>query len=110
MPEFMPTFPEFLIYLGLMAGVTYLLRLLPMLLIRKPINNRFIRSMLYYMPYSVLAVMTVPAIFYLTENIVTGIIVSIFAVALAYLGHGLITVAVGSAAVVLICEMIIKWI
>jgi hypothetical protein len=54
--------------------------------------------------------MTVPAIFYLTENIVTGIIVSVFAVALAYLGHGLITVAVGSAAVVLICEMIIKWI
>jgi branched-subunit amino acid transport protein len=81
-----------------------------MLFIRKPIKNRFIRSMLYYIPYSVLAVMTVPAIFYITENLATGIIAAVFAVTLAYLGHGLITVAACSAAVVLICEMIIKWI
>ena len=61
MPEFMPTFPQFLVYLTIMVGVTYLLRLFPMLFIRKPIKNRFIRSLLYYVPYSVLAVMTVPA-------------------------------------------------
>ena len=110
MPEFMPSFSEFMIYLAMMAGVTYLLRLVPMLFIRKPIKNRFIRSILYYIPYSVLAVMTVPAVFYLTENIATGIIATVFAVALAYLGHGLITVAAGSAVVVLICELIIQWI
>ena len=110
MPEFMPTFPEFLVYLAIMVGVTYLLRLLPMLFIRKPIKNRFIRSLLYYTPYSVLAVMTVPAIFYLTENVITGIIATVFAVTLAYLGNSLITVAAGSAVVVLICELVIKWI
>ena len=110
MPEFMPTFPEFLVYLAIMVGVTYLLRLLPMLFIHGPIKNRFIRSLLYYTPYSVLAVMTVPAIFYLTENVITGIIATVFAVTLAYLGNSLITVAAGSAVVVLICELVIKWI
>ena len=110
MPEFMPTFPQFLVYLAIMVGVTYLLRLFPMLFIRKPIKNRFIRSLLYYVPYSVLAVMTVPAIFYISENVITGIITAVFAVALAYLGNSLITVAAGSAAVVLICELVIRWI
>ena len=110
MPEFMPTFPQFLVYLAIMVGVTYLLRLFPMLFIRKPIKNRFIRSLLYYVPYSVLAVMTVPAIFYISENVIAGIITAIFAVALAYLGHNLITVAAGSATVVLICELVIRWI
>ena len=61
--------PEFIIYLIVMAGVTYLVRLLPMLLVRKKITSRFIRSFLYYVPYTVLSVMTVPAVFYSTNSI-----------------------------------------
>lgn len=103
----MSQFLIFLIYLGVMAGVTYLLRLLPMLLIRKKINNRFIKSFLYYIPYSVLAVMAVPAIFHATTFVISGIAACIAAVILAYFGRGLITVASGSALTALILELII---
>lgn len=56
-----------------MWGVSYLLRVLPITLIRKPIQNRFIRSVLYYLPYVTLSVMTVPAIFMITDNPICGI-------------------------------------
>ena len=103
----MNEFLEFLLYLLVMAGVTYLLRLLPMLLIRKKIENGFIRSFLYYIPYSVLAVMAVPAIFHATSYILSGIIACVVAVALAYFRRSLITVAAGAALAALICELII---
>ena len=107
MPEYSLNFIEFLVYLLLMAAVTYLLRLLPMLFIRKPIKNRFIKSLLHYIPYSVLTVMTVPAILYITENTLVSLTAAIVAVALAYFGRSLITVAAGSAATILILELII---
>lgn len=106
MGEFTLIFSNFLIYLAVMAGVTYLLRLLPMLFIRKKITNRFIRSVLYYIPYSVLAVMTVPAIFYVSDNILSGILATAVAVTLAYFGKSLITVATSAASTVLIVELI----
>ena len=98
-------FTQFLIYLAIMAGVTYLLRLMPMLLIRKPIKNRFIKSLLYYTPYSVLTVMTFPAIFYFAPHTVTSILATVFAIFLAYKNKSLITVAAGAAALILICEI-----
>ena len=52
----------FFLYLLVMAGVTYLIRMLPLVLCRKKIENRFIRSFLYYIPYAVLSAMTIPAI------------------------------------------------
>ncbi len=55
---------SFFLYLAVMAGVTYLVRMLPMVLIRRKIENRFLLSFLYYIPYAVLTVMTIPAIFY----------------------------------------------
>ena len=110
MGEFTLTFSNFLIYLAVMAGVTYLLRLLPMLFIRKKITNRFIRSVLYYIPYSVLAVMTVPAIFYATGSLYSAVFGAAVAVLLAFFGKGLLTVAAGSAATVLIIEIIAKFI
>ncbi len=97
----------FVIYLAVMAGVTYLLRLLPMLLIRKKIENRFVRSFLYYIPYSVLAVMAVPAIFHATSYVISGVVAFAVAVILAYFRRGLITVATGSALSVLIMELIL---
>ena len=98
------TFGKFIIYLAVMAGVTYLVRLLPMLFMRKKIENRFIRSILYYMPYSVLTVMTVPAIFYSAPHIISAIAATAVAVTLAYFKHSLITVAAGAAFVILVFE------
>ena len=100
-------FLTFLLYLAVMAGVTYLLRLLPMLLIRKKITNRFIRSFLYYIPYSVLSVMAVPAIFHATTYVISGIAACAVAVALAYFKRSLITVAAGSALTALIFEILL---
>ena len=59
----------FWIYLLVMAGVTYLLRMFPMVLIKEKIKNRFVLSFLHYIPYTVLAAMTVPAIIYATNLI-----------------------------------------
>lgn len=104
--EFTLTFGKFLIYLAVMVTVTYLLRLLPMLFIRKKIENRFIRSVLYYIPYSVIAVMTVPAIFYVSSNVLTGVVAAITALALSYFGKSLITVASASALSAFLVELI----
>ena len=100
------SFTEFLIYVAVMAGVTYLLRLLPMLFMRKKITNVFIRSVLYYIPYSVLAVMTVPAIFFATPHLITSIVAFLTAIIIAYIGKSLLVVAMGSATSVFICELI----
>lgn len=99
--------PEFFIYLLVMAGVTYLVRLLPMLLIKRKITNRFIRSFLYYIPYTVLAAMTFPAIFFATDNVISAVVAVIVCVLLAYLKQGLVTVAVGGALSVLVTEVIL---
>lgn len=107
MNDFQLTPGRFLIYLAVMATVTYLLRLLPMLIFRHRIKNRFIRSFLYYIPYSVLTVMAIPAIFHATTYLASGIIAAVVAVALAYFKRSLIVVAAGSALSVVIAELII---
>ena len=99
-------FSKFIIYVLVMAFVTYLLRLLPMLFLRKKITNTFIRSVLYYVPYSVLSVMTVPAIFFATPHLLTSILALITAVIIAYFGKSLLVVAMGSALTVFISELI----
>lgn len=102
--------PGFFWYLITMAGVTYLIRMLPLALVRKKIENRFLRSFLYYVPYAVLSAMTVPAIFYSTDNIVSAILGTAVAVVLAYFGRSLLTVAASAVATVFITELIIKMI
>ena len=101
---------EFASYLLVMAAVTYALRLLPMLFIKKKITNRFLRSVLYYVPYSVLAVMTIPAIFFVTSNVIVGILAAAVAITLAYFRRSLITVALGAATTVLLAEWIVRMI
>lgn len=100
---------RFFLYLIVMAGVTYLVRMIPLVFVRKKIKSRFIRSFLYYIPYTVLAVMTVPAIFYSTGSLVSAIIGTAVALVLAYFGKSLIIVASGSAVAVLIVEVILKY-
>ena len=91
-----------------MAGVTYLVRMLPMVFCRRKIKSRFVRSFLYYVPYTVLAVMTVPGILYSTGSIASATVGAIVAVLLAIFGRSLLTVAAGSALGVLIVEIILK--
>jgi len=100
---------RFFLYLLVMAGVTYLVRMLPLVFFRKKIKSRFVRSFLYYVPYAVLSVMTIPAIFESTGSLWSAIGGAAVAVVLAYFGRSLITVAAGSALTVLIVEIIIKY-
>ena len=95
------------LYIAIMAGVTYLIRVLPLTLIRRPIKNRFIQSFLVYVPYVTLAVMTFPAIVEATQSPVAGALALCAGVVLAYLGAGLFPVAVSCCAVVLIAEFLL---
>lgn len=94
-----------LIYILIMAAVTYAIRCLPLALIRKEIKNKTLKSFLYYVPYVTLAVMTFPAIISSTGSIYSGIAGFIVALILAYKGKGLFPVAVVSCVTVFICEL-----
>ena len=88
-----------------MAITTYLIRILPLTLIRREIKNRFIRSFLYYVPYVTLAVMTFPAILEATDSPASGAAALVAAVILAYRGKSLIQVAAAACAVVFVLEL-----
>lgn len=88
------------------ASVTYLIRMIPMVFFRKKITNRWVRSFLYYVPYSVLAAMTFPAVFTSTGSLPGGIAGCIAAVVLAYFKRGLLTVAIGAAAAAYIAQLL----
>ena len=85
------------VYIAVMAGVTYLIRMIPFAFFGKKIKSRFFRSFLYYIPYAVLSAMTLPAIFYRTGNIYTAIAGTAVAVALAFFEMPLIVVAIAAA-------------
>ena len=102
--------PNFFLYLLVMAGVTYLVRMLPMVLFRRKIKNRYLRSFLYYMPYAVLSVMTVPAIFFSTGHIASAAAGALVAVMLALKNRSLIRVAAFAALTVLLFELAIAYI
>ena len=89
-----------------MSLTTYLIRVTPMVVLRKKITNRFVRSFLYYVPYAVLAAMTFPAIFSCTGSQLSAIVGCVVAVALAWFNRGLLTVAVGAVAAVYVVQMI----
>ena len=95
------------LYIGIMALVTYLIRVLPLTLIRKEIKNRTIRSFLYYVPYVTLAVMTFPAILSATGSIYSAWAALIVGVLLAFKGRSLFQVAVFSCIVVFVLESFI---
>ena len=100
-------FMKFLPYLLVMAGVTYLVRVVPFILINKKIENRFINSFLYYITYTVLAAMTFPAILYATGNVVSAVAGLLVAIVISFRGRSLIIVAVGACAAVFITEAIL---
>jgi branched-subunit amino acid transport protein len=67
-----------------MAVITYLIRMIPMTLFRKKIRSRFIKSVLYYIPYSVLSAMTFPSVFYSTGDVPSAVVGTIVALILAF--------------------------
>lgn len=100
---------NFWIYLLVTAGVTYLVRMLPLVLVKGKIKNRFVLSFLHYIPYAVLTVMTVPAVFHATGSVISAAVGFGVALLLAYLGRSLLQVAASSCAAVLVMELILRF-
>lgn len=95
------------LYIAVMAGVTYLIRMIPFTLFRKKIKSRFIQSVLYYIPYAVLSAMTFPAIFYSTDSPITAAVGTVVAIILAYFKLPLTVVALSACAAALVAGFII---
>lgn len=98
----------FFLYLLVMAGITYLIRMLPLVLIKKKITNRTVLSFLHYIPYTVLAVMTVPAIFNSTSSVLSATCGFAVAIVLALGRKSLLTVAAFSSLTVFVAEWLIN--
>lgn len=99
----------FFTYLALMAGVTYAIRMVPFVLFKKKITNKFVTSFLYYVPYAVLGTMTFPSIFYSTGNFVTAMAGTITAIILAWFEKSLLIVAACASLAVLVVDFILRF-
>ncbi len=97
------------LYIATMALTTYLIRMLPLTIFRRPIRSRFLKSFLHYVPYCCLTAMTFPAILSSTASIISGAAALAVAIVLAYRGRALIVVALSSSAAVLIAEWLMKF-
>ena len=95
------------LYIAIMAGVSFAIRVLPLTLIRRPITNRFLRSFLYYVPYVTLAVMTFPAIVEATQTPVAGALALVVGTALAFGGASLFKVSATCCVTVLLVELLL---
>ena len=98
---------ETYIYIAVMAIVTYLIRVLPLTLIRREIKNVTLRSFLYYVPYVTLSVMTFPAMMEATNSQWSGLAAFVAAVALAWRGFSLFSVDVAACVLVFVIELVI---
>ena len=94
----------FICALLVMAGITYLIRALPLLFVRKRIENQFFRSFLYYVPYAVLSALAFPAIFFAAQSLVTGVAAAVVCFVLAYKGKGVIGCMLGSVVTAFVIE------
>ena len=92
------------VYIATMALTTYLIRVIPLTVFRKPIKSRFLKSFLHYVPYACLTAMTFPAILSSTATILSGTAALVVAVFLAYRGKSLLTVSLAASAAVILTE------
>ena len=97
------------IYILVMAVTTYLIRAIPLTLLKKPIRSRFLRSFLHYVPTACLTAMTFPAILYATDHIISGAVGLVVGILLAFKNKSLIVVAVASCAAVFIVEQLVTF-
>lgn len=96
-----------LLQLGVMALVTYLVRMLPMTLFTKKIKSRFLRSFLYYVPYAVLGAMTFPSILFSTGGLISGVVGTVVGLVLAFCRKSLLTVAVAACGAVFVTNLLL---
>ena len=96
------------VYIFTMALTTYLIRVLPLTIVRRPIKSRFLRSFLHYVPYACLTAMTFPAILSSTAALLSGAAALLVGIWLAYKGKSLIVVSVSCSAAVLITEWLMS--
>ena len=94
-------------YIFTMALTTYLVRVIPLTVFRKPIRSRFLKSFLHYVPYACLTAMTFPAILTSTATILSGAAALVVAVILAYRGKSLLTVSLAASAAVMVTEFLV---
>lgn len=99
---------QYIIYLLIMAGTTYVIRAVPFACITKKIQNSYAKAFLDYIPYTVLAAMTFPAIFYSTTYPIAAVAGCIVAIILAYFRQSLIRVAIAACATVFLVEAILR--
>lgn len=99
-----------LLYILIMAGVTYLIRMIPLVLVKGKITSTFVQSFIYYVPYAVLSAMTIPAIFYSTASFASAIAGFVVAVVVAYFNKPLLTVALSACGTVLAVEILMRFI
>lgn len=97
-----------LISVLIMAVTTYLLRMLPIVLFRKKIINRFIKGFLVYIPYAVLSAMTFPSVLYATNSVLSATVGMIVALIAAFMEKSLITVALSASAAALVAELLLR--
>lgn len=95
------------IYIAIVALVTYLIRVLPLTLIRREIKNQFLRSFLYYVPYVTLAAMTFPAIVHATDSIWSGVAALVVGVLVAWFSGNLFLVAASGCVVAFLVEQLL---
>lgn len=96
------------VYIIGMCLITAVIRILPLLILRRPIRNRFLRSFFYYVPFVTLSVMTFPAIVMATSNPIAGVAALVAGIVLAWIGANMITVSAACCVLVFILELIIK--
>ena len=104
------SFLRVLFMILVMAGVTYLIRMLPFVIFRKKIKSQFLQSFLYYIPYGVLSAMTIPYIFYSTGSMVSAIVGTLVAVLLALKDKSLIIVAVVACLSAYLTDLVVTFI
>ena len=112
LPDGMPeglSLPRLVLYMVLMAGVTYLIRMIPFTVFRREIKSRFIRSFLSYVPYAVLGAMTFPGILYATSSIPSAIAGTVVGMILAFCDKSLLTVALGASGAALAAQLAIQY-
>lgn len=95
-------------YVLVMAGVTYLVRMLPLVIFKRKIENRFIKSFMYYIPFSVLSAMTFPAVFSSTASLYSAIAGTAVALILSIREKSLLTVAIAACITVYAVELLLR--
>ena len=98
------------LYILVMAGVTYLIRMRPLAFFRRKVRSRFFRSLLYYLPYAVLSAMVIPSVFSSTGSVITAAVGLAVAVLLAWLERSLIVVALGASTAAYLAGVILQFV